>query len=108
MDADAGEDEQEQVEGRFVAGAARAAEPQHRDGKSGDAHRQQDEQEDDDEAAEELAARSPIVQRLAVDAHRRPDALAHLGLAPEMVDAEREDAQDAVEEAEAEKAARRM
>ena len=51
------------------------------------AHRQQDEEEDDEKAAEQLAARAAVFQRLAVDAHGRPDALAHLGLAPEVVDA---------------------
>ncbi len=81
---------------------------QQRRGEAGNDQRQQDQEEDDEEAAEQLAARAAVVERLAVDAHRRPDALAHLRLAPEMVDAERENAQDAVEDAQAQEAARRV
>ncbi len=70
--------------------------------------RQQHQQEDHHEAAKQLPARAAVLQRLAVDAHRRPDALADFGLSPEMVNPERQDAQQGVEQAQAHEPALRL
>ena len=106
MDADAREAQDQDPEAQLVDAAAGGAGAQIEcGGKAGDGQRQQDEEEDDEEAAEQLSARASIVERLAIDSDCRPDALANLGLAPEVVDAKREDAQEAVEETQAQEAA---
>src|SRR5262249_54173293 len=68
--------------------------------------RQKDAEEHHQEADEQLLAGAGVLERLAVEAHGRPDAAADLGLTPEVVDTERQNPEHEIDEAEPDQARR--
>src|SRR5262245_43279088 len=100
VDADPEQEEERDINERLEDGQrARLRSEREHDCERAEHDGQHHDSEHHQEPEKQLLACASVLQRLAVEPNGRPDAAADLGLAPEMVDAEGQNPEDEVDEA---------